>query len=39
MPEMTGPEFVQAWQTPDTRALYMSGDIDESLEHDAIIGA
>ena len=38
MPEMAGPDFVNEWQKENaaTPVLYMSGYIDESLEHYSI---
>ena len=38
MPGMSGPDFVKQWQKrrPQTEVLFMSGHIDDSLEHHAI---
>ena len=38
MPEMSGPDFVTAWATRNsaTSVLYMSGYVDESLQHHSI---
>ena len=35
MPSMSGPDFVKRWQQrrPNTQVLFMSGHIDDSLEH------